>query len=91
MEHDHHIQGRLHPIVSLPKRALTHWRVLSFECAGKILSIYPDGGFINGWLIYNRPGRRHEYDMATIMHDTEVNICRNQDIKYDVTIEDVAE
>lgn len=27
--------------------------------------------------------------MATIMHDTEVYICRNQDIKYDVTIEDV--
>ena len=91
MERDYHIQGRLHPIVSLPKRTLTHWRVLSFECAGKTLSIYPDGGFINGWLIYNRPGRRHEYDMATIMHDTEVNICRNQDIKYDVTIEDVAE
>lgn len=61
------------------------------ENAGKTLSIYPDGGFINGWLIYNRPGRRHEYDMATIMHDTEVNICRNQDIKYDVTIEDVTE
>ena len=91
MERDYHIQGRLHPIVSLPKRTLTHWRVLSFECAGKTLSIYPDGGFINGWLIYNRPGRRHEYDMATIIHDTEVNICRNQDIKYDVTIEDVIE
>jgi len=91
MDRDHHIQGRLHPIVSLPKRTLTHWRVLSLECAGKTLSIYPDGGFINGWLIYNRPGRRHEYDLATIQHDTEVNICRNQDIKYDVTIEDVTE
>ena len=90
VSHDDQIDGDLLPIVSLPKRTLTHWRVLSFECAGKRLSIYPDGGFINGWLIYNSSGRRHEYDLATITHDTEVNIRRNQDIKYDVTIEDVS-
>ena len=28
------------------------------------------------------------YDLSTITYDTEIDICRNQDIKFDVTIED---
>lgn len=27
----------------------THWRALSIQCGNKVLTIYPDGGFINGW------------------------------------------
>ena len=44
---------------------------------------------MNGWLIYNTPGEsRKEYDLSTLTYDTEVNIFRNQEIKFDITIED---
>ena len=83
------LSGSLVPVESKPKHTLTHWRVLSFECAGKKLSIYPDGGFMNGWYIYNKPGEFKVYDLAEIMYDTEVNLVRNDEIKFDVTIEEI--
>ena len=44
---------------------------------------------MNGWLIFNAPREsRKEYDLSTITYDTDVNIFRNQEIKFDVTIED---
>lgn len=89
MEYDESIKGTLFPIFSQPKNSLTHWRVLSFECAGKRLSIYPDGGLMNGWSIYNAPGEYHRYDISTITHDTEIDLYRNQEIKFDVTIENL--
>lgn len=88
LEHEDGIEGTLSPVVSAPRRSLTHWRVLTFECAGKKQCIYPDGGFMNGWFIYNAPGERKMYDLSTITYDTEIDICRNQDIKFDITIED---
>ena len=89
LEYETGIRGTLSPVLSAQKRSLTHWRVLSFECAGKRLSIYPDGGFMNEWMIYNAPGDYKYYDISTITHDTEISIYRNQDIKFDVTIEDI--
>lgn len=89
MEYEHNLTGVVMPIDSKPRNTLTHWRVLSLECAGKRLSIYPDGGLMNGWFIYNTPGEYHRYDTATITHDTEIDLSRNQEIKFDVTIEDV--
>ncbi len=89
LKYDMNIEGIVLPISSQPKNSLTHWRVLSFECARKRLSIYPDGGLMNGWSIYNTPGVFHRYDTMTITHDTEIELCRNQEIKFDVTIEDV--
>ena len=89
MDDDNQIEGTILPIASQPKNSLTHWRVLSFECAGKRLSIYPDGGLMNGWSIYNAPGQYHRYDTSTITHDTEIDLCRNQEIKFDVTIEEI--
>lgn len=83
------LSGSLVPVESKPKHTLMHWRVLSFECAGKKLSIYPDGGFMNGWYIYNKPGEYKLYDLTEIMYDTEVNLVRNDEIKFDVTIEDI--
>lgn len=44
---------------------------------------------MNGWSIYNAPGQFHRYDTATITHDTEIDLCRNQEIKFDVTIEEI--
>ena len=88
LDYEDNIEGTLIPVRSQPKNTLTHWRVLSFDCAGKRLSIYPDGGLMNGWSIYNAPGQFHRYDTATITHDTEIDLHRNQEIKFDVTIED---
>lgn len=82
------IQGTLCPVVSSPKRSLSHWRVLSFECTGKRLCIYPDGGFLNEWSIDNSPGKRHYHDLGNITYDEKINICRSQEVKYDVTLED---
>ena len=88
MDYEENLNGTIHPIVSKPRNSLTHWRELSFECAGKRLSIYPDGGLMNGWSIYNAPGEFHRYDTATITHDTDIDLSRNQEIKFDVIIED---
>lgn len=79
--------GRLVPVVSLPKRTLTHWRVLTFECGGKRLSIYPDGGFINEWNIGKQPDGSF-YDVSDITPDANVFLFRNKDIKFDIIIED---
>ena len=43
---------------------------------------------MNGWSIYNATGRSRRYDTATITYDTEIDLYRNQEIKFDVTIED---
>ena len=85
MKTDNGIEGVILPISSQPKNALTHWRVLTLECAGKRLSIYPDGGFMNGWHIYDR----HTYTTADITHDAAVQLKRSEEIKFDVEIEDV--
>ena len=89
LENVNAIEGTLVPIVSGAKRSLTHWRVLEIVCAGKKISIYPDGGFANGWQIYNDPASYQRYDINSIDYDTVVGLIRNQDIKYDVTREDV--
>jgi hypothetical protein len=81
------IEGTLIPIVSADKRALTHWRELSFICGSKKLSIYPDGGFINEWLIARQPDGVF-YDTSNIKYDTNICLYRNKDIKFDLTIED---
>lgn len=88
LSHESGIEGTLIPIVSKRQGTLTHWRVLTIECAGKRLCIYPDGGFMNGWFIYNAPGKpRHEYDLSKLTYDTEIQIYRNKEIKFDVAIE----
>ena len=79
----------LYPITPAPQYGLTHWRVLTMECAGKRLSIYPDGGFMNGWFMYNTTANRQFYDFNNITYDAKVDLTRNQEIKYDVTIEDI--
>lgn len=83
------LSASLGVIVSQPRHSLTHWRELSLECAGKRLSIYPDGGFMNGWYIYNKPGEYKQYDLSMITYDTEVALVRNEEIKFDVKIENV--
>lgn len=81
------IVGHFADVVSVPRRSLTHWRVLSLECAGKTLSIYPDGGLLNGWHIAFTPGVYTKYEVEDMSHDTIIPLYRNQDIKYDVNLE----
>lgn len=87
IEDEVNVKGVVATINSRPRNSLTHWRELTFECAGKRLSIYPDGGFMNGWSIYNAPGQYRRYDILQITHDTIIDLYRNQEIKYDVTLE----
>lgn len=87
LSHDYSIEGNLVPIVSLNKRTLTHWRELSIICGNKKLSIYPDGGFINEWSIARQLNDTF-YDTSNITHDAVINLYRNKEIKFDVTIED---
>ena len=82
------IDGTFVSLLSVPRRRLPHWRVLTLECAGKKLCIYPDGGFMNGWFIDKSYGRRYIYDPSEINCKTEIKLFRNQEIKFDVTIED---
>jgi hypothetical protein len=60
------------------------------ECAGKRLSIYPDGGFVNGWNIlkdWTKNTKRFDHENTSV--SDIIYLKRNQDIKYDVTIEDI--
>ena len=79
------IKGNLVPIVSGCRRSLTHWRELSIACGNKKLCIYPDGGFINEWNISSHNKR---FDVNYITPDVDINLYRNKEIKFDITIED---
>jgi hypothetical protein len=84
------ITGHLVPICSLDRKILTHWRVLTIQCGEKRLSIYPDGGFANGWRIAPQSGSNRKF-YTNENTDTNDNIAltRVQDIKFDVAIEKV--
>lgn len=87
MDNVDNIEGSLIPVISTDKRSLTHWRVLSLECGNKILSIYPDGGFINEWNIAKQPDGTF-FSIQTINYDAHIYLFRNKDIKFDITLED---
>lgn len=82
--------GQLIPVKSLERRSLTHWRVLTIQCGDKKLCIYPDGGFLNGWKITSQAGaNRKFYTNDTTDTTDNITLVRTQDIKFDVTIEDI--
>ena len=65
-----------------------HWRELRFTCGGKTLSIYPDGGFANGWNLdtdYYHAEHKH-FDHEKARYDTAIHIKRDRDIKFDVCL-----
>jgi hypothetical protein len=85
-----HIQGELTPIQSKEKNALTHWRELSIACAGLRLSIYPDGGFVNGWnMLKDWTINTKRYDLSNTDTSDVITLKRCKDIKYDVTVENI--
>ena len=83
-ESDQNIEGELVSIVSKERRTLTHWRVLSISCGSKTLNIYPDGGFINGWIM----GKNTKYyDINNTTTEDNISLQRVEDIKFDVCLE----
>ena len=89
LENGHGIDGRLIPVRSKPYRTLPHWRVLTIECAGKCLCIYPDGGFANGWKLLRdwTVNSKHFTPDNTDTRDRIV-LKRCQDIKFDIVMQD---
>lgn len=77
--------GEMLDSASQEKGSLTHWRELSFQLGDAKLSIYPDGGFINGWKISD--SRRLSIDDMDVTNS--VGLRRKEDIKFYVTIENV--
>ncbi len=65
-----------------------HWRELRFACGGKTLSIYPDGGFANGWSLDNGYYRtaNKTFDHKNIRYNTPIHVKRDKDIKFDVCL-----
>lgn len=92
LDSQEHILGRLIDIESKDAGSLTHWRVLSFTCGNKRLSIYPDGGFLNGWKYAKRDdnkGINTKYFRRDNADTTDnIYLVRQEDIKFDITIED---
>jgi hypothetical protein len=80
------ISGNLVEIKSKDRRSLTHWRVLSMTCRSTTLSIYPDGGFINGWIL-DRSAKTKNPDENYPTTEDNISIIRIQDIKFDVCLE----
>ena len=81
------IDVNVETIESKPAGSLTHWRVLNFEYNGKRLSIYPDGGLLNGWKLGRlNGGKRYEYDNTST--DDNIPLQRQNVIKFEVHIED---
>lgn len=75
--------GTMLDSTSKEKGTLTHWRELSFRLGDTKLSIYPDGGFINGWNL-------KDHRLLTIDDmdaSNPVGLFRKETIKFDVAIE----
>ena len=87
MDYEHDLIGQLADVKSAKAGTLTHWRVLNIECNGKRLSIYPDGGLLNGWG-FDKANSTKYYDETTC-HVDDIPMIRQQAIKYEVHIEDV--
>ena len=87
MDYSYDILGELCEVKSKEAGSLTHWRVLNLECSGMRLSIYPDGGLLNGWYLDGNITKY--YDIDTTSFDEEIPLIRKQAIKYEVHIEDI--
>jgi hypothetical protein len=88
MDYSYDIIGELADVESQRSGTLTHWRVLNFECNGKRLSIYPDGGLLNGWYLDDTNTTKY-YDLDTTLYDDDIPMIRKQAIKYEIHIEDI--
>lgn len=90
---DSSINGSCAEIISKDARSLTHWRELSITCGNKKLTIYPDGGFANGWYLAEKSQRalderKNYYNQNDTTTEDNITIKLGEDIKFDVILED---
>ena len=78
------VRGTVAEVISHEKRTLTHWRELTITCGDKHLTIYPDGGFINGWHLDGAACTRIYKNEDTTTADN-LPIYLGEDIKIEVT------
>ena len=89
LDNDNHVNGQLVPIQSRPYNKLPHWRVLTMECAGKRLSIYPDGGFANGWdMLRDWTVNSKRFTIENTDTRDVIVLKRRQNIKFDISLQD---
>ena len=90
LSYNDNIEGKLEPIQSQPYNSLPHWRVLIMECAGKRLSIFPDGGFANGWnFLKDWTLNNKRFTLDNTDTNDIIYLKRSQDIKFDIALEDI--
>lgn len=70
-------------------RTLPHWRSLIFECEGKALCLYPNGGIINEWYEDRARTNGKYYSVDDITTEEHVPLKRNKEIMYDAEIQDI--
>lgn len=70
-------------------RSLPHWRSLIFECAGKALCLYPNGGIINEWFEDRAKTNGIRYYVDDISTEERVPLKRTKEIMYDAEIQDI--
>ena len=84
------IDGNLVPIESNQYNTLTHWRVLTLKCGNRRLSIYPDGGFANGWnILRDWTINTKHFSIDNTDSSDIITLKRSKDIKFDVTVEEL--
>ena len=70
-------------------RSLPHWRSLIFECEGKALCLYPNGGIINEWFEDRARTNGKRYSIDEITTEEKIPLKRTKEIMYDAEIQDV--
>ena len=73
-------------IKTMPARSLPHWRSLKFECDGKSLCFYPNGGIINEWFEDRTKTSGKHYTNDDITTEEDIPLRRYKEIMYDVEI-----
>ena len=89
---DSDVDAEICKIVSAPKRSLTHWRELTFECGKMRLSIFPDGGLCNGWSLDKdalKANNSKYYTQENTSYTDTLPIMLREDIKIEVSLEDI--
>lgn len=82
------LDGCASELVPQEAKTLPHWRVLTFQCGGKQLDIYPNGGIINEWYLSRAVRNTVHYTYRDISCQDVVNLQRYKDIMYDVELKD---
>ena len=80
------LSGTAEEKISQSKGVLPHWRELTLRCGDRILRIIPDGGFMNGWHLNDKPYLwNNRLDEISFL--TSVPLIRTDEIQFVVKLE----